>query len=137
MEKIQQDEEERNFENETIITKENLHLFNDISISQLWIIGAHKESIRHIHYIDITPRIIVTTSHDLRIKIFGADDGSDQGEFKQIANRTKPIPIGIKYYLLDPFGEEETTGEAHYFKRKDVIGFVPNKNQDNTSNQQI
>jgi hypothetical protein len=82
MEKIQQDEEERNFENETIITKENLHLFNDISISQLWIIGAHKESIRHIHYIDITPRIIVTTSHDLRIKIFGADDGSDQGEFK-------------------------------------------------------
>ncbi len=137
MEKIQQDEEERNFENETIITKENLHLFNDISISKLWIIGAHKESIRHIHYIDITPRIIVTTSHDLRIKIFGADDGSDQGEFKQIANRTKPIPIGIKYYLLDPFGEEETTGEAHYFKRKDVIGFVPNKNQDNTSNQQI
>ena len=89
MEKIQQDEEERNFENETIITKENLHLFNDISISQLWIIGAHKESIRHIHYIDITPRIIVTTSHDLRIKIFGADDGSDQGEFKQMANRTK------------------------------------------------
>ena len=37
---------------------------------KLWIIGAHKESIRHIHYIDIYPRIIVTTSHDLRIKIF-------------------------------------------------------------------
>ena len=82
MEKIQQDEEERNFEIETIITKENLHLFNDISISQLWIIGAHKESIRHFHYIDITTIIIVTTSHDLRIKTFGADDGSDQGEFK-------------------------------------------------------
>ena len=82
MEKIQQDEEERNFENETIITKENLHIFNDISISKLWIIGAHKESIRHINYIDIYPIIIVTTSHDLRIKIFGADDGSAQGEFK-------------------------------------------------------
>ena len=82
MEKIQQNEEERNFENETIKTKENLHLFNDISISKLWIIGAHKESIRHIHYIDIYPIIIVTTSHDLRIKTFGADDGSDQGEFK-------------------------------------------------------
>ena len=82
MEKIQQDEEERNFENETIITKENLYLFNDISISKLWIIKAHKESIGNIHYIDIYPRIIVTTSHDLRIKTFGADDGSDQGEFK-------------------------------------------------------
>ena len=76
------DIEERNFENETIITKENLHLFNDISISKLWIIGTHTESIIHIHYIDIYPRIIVTTSHDLRIKTFGADDGSDQGEFK-------------------------------------------------------
>ena len=82
MEKIQQDEEERNFENETIITKENLHIFNDISISKLWITEAHKESIRHINFIDIYPRIIVTTSHDLRIKIFGADDGSAQGEFK-------------------------------------------------------
>ena len=69
--------------------------------SQLWIIGAHKESIRHIHYIDIIPRIIVTPSHDLRIKIFGADDGSDQEEFKQIANRTKPIFIGIKYSTLN------------------------------------
>ena len=29
-----------------------------------------------------TPIIIVTTSRDLRIKIFGADDGSAQGEFK-------------------------------------------------------
>ena len=82
MEKIQQDEEERNFENETIITKENLYLFNDISISKLWIIGAHKEIIRNIHYIDIYPRIIVTTSHDLRIKILGADDDLDQGGFK-------------------------------------------------------
>ena len=76
------DIEERNFENETIITKENLHIFNDISISKLWIIGAHKESIRHINYIDIYPIIFVITSRDLRIKIFGADDGSDQGEFK-------------------------------------------------------
>ena len=54
-----------------------------------------------------------------------------------MANRTKPIPIGIKYYLLDPFGEEEANGEAHYFKRNDIINFVPSHNQDNTSNQQI
>ena len=137
MEEIQKNEEDRDFENETIITKENLHLFNDITIKHLWSTEAHKESIRHIHYIDITPRIIVTTSHDLRIKIFGADDGKYQDEFKQIANRTKPIPIRIKYYLLDPFGEEETSGEARYFKRKDIANFTPNQNQDNTGNQQI
>ena len=137
MEDIQKNEEDRDFENETIITKENLHLFNDISIKHLWCTEAHKESIRHIHYIDINPRIIVTTSHDLRIKIFSADTGKYQDEFKQIANRTKPVPIGIKYYLLDPFGEEETSGEAHYFKRKDIANFTPSQNQENTGNQQI
>jgi hypothetical protein len=129
--------EERNFDNETIITKENLHLFNNISIKHLWCTEAHKESIRHIHYIDVQPRIIVTTSHDLRIKIFAADDGKFQDEFKQMANRTKPVPVGIKYYLLDPFGEEENSGEAHYFRRKDIINFIPNQNNENTSNQQI
>ena len=137
VEDIKKNEENRDFEGETIITKDNLHLFNDISIKNLWCTEAHKESIRHIHYIDINPRIIVTTSHDLRIKIFGADDGKYQDEFKQIANRTKPVPIGIKYYLLDPFGEEEANGEAHYFKRKDIVNFEQNKNQDNISNQQI
>ena len=137
VEDIKTNESNRNFDNETIITKDNLHLFNDITIKHLWFTEAHKESVRHIHYIDITPRIIVTTSHDLRIKIFSADNGTYQDEFKQMANRTKPIPIGIKYYLLDPFGEEEANGEAHYFKRNDIINFVPSHNQDNTSNQQI
>ena len=137
MEDIQKNEEDRDFENEPIITKENLHLFNDISIQHLWTTEAHKESIRHIHYIDIQPRIIVTTSHDLRIKIFGADDGKFMDEFKQIANRTKPVPTGIKYYLLDPFGEEESSGEPHYFKRKDIANFIPSQGQDNTANQQI
>lgn len=137
MEEIQTKEEGRNFENETIITKENIHLFNDLNIKHLWAVEAHKESIRHIHYIDIQPRIIVTTSHDLRIKIFGADDGKYKDEFKQIANRIKPVPIGIKYYLLDPFGEEDTSGEALYFYRKDILNFNPAQNQDNGSNQQI
>ena len=137
MDEIKKAEENRNFDTETIITKENLSLFNNISIKNLWCTEAHKESIRHIHYIDVNPRIIITTSHDLRIKIFGADDGKYKDEFKQSANRTKPIPVGIKYYLLDPFGEEENSGEAHYFKRKDIINFNPNQRNDNTSNQQI
>ena len=138
MEDITKNEEDRNFENEPIITKENIHLFNDISIKHLWCTKeAHKESIRHIHYIDVQPRIIVTTSHDLKIKIFGADDGKYQDEFKQIANRTKPVPIGIKYYLLDPFGEEDNLGEPHYFKRKDITNFTPSQSQENSNNQQI
>ena len=137
MEEITTKEEGRNFENETIITKENIHLFNDLSIKHLWAVEAHKESIRHIHYIDITPRIIITTSHDLRIKIFCADDGKYKDEFKQIANRIKPVPIGIKYFLLDPFGEDDITGEPLYFVRKDILNFNPSQNQDGGNNQQI
>ena len=137
MEDITTKEEGRNFENEPIITKENIHLFNDLNIKNLWSVEAHKESIKHMHYIDIQPRIIITTSHDLRIKIFGADDGKYKDEFKQIANRIKPVPIGIKYFLLDPFGEEEVSGEPFYFKRKDIINFNPSQNQDSGGNQQI
>ena len=137
MEDIKTKEEGRNFENEPIITKENIHLFNDLNIKHLWSVEAHKESIRHMHYIDIQPRIIITTSHDLRIKIFGADDGKFKDEFKQIANRIKPVPIGIKYFLLDPFGEEDTSGEPLFFSRKDIINFNPAQNQDGGSNQQI
>ena len=137
MEDITTKEEGRNFENEPIITKENIHLFNDLNIKNLWSVEAHKESIKHMHYIDIQPRIIITTSHDLRIKIFGADDGKYKDEFKQIANRIKPVPIGIKYFLLDPFGEEEASGEPFYFKRKDIINFNPSQNQDSGGNQQI
>ena len=137
MEEITTKEEGRNFENETIITKENIHLFNDLNIKHLWTVEAHKESIRHIHYIDIQPRIIITTSHDLRIKIFDADDGKYKDEFKQIANRIKPVPIGIKYYLLDPFGEDDITGDPQYFQRKDIINFNPAQNQDSGNNQQI
>ena len=137
MEDIKTKEEGRNFENEPIITKENIHLFNDLNIKHLWSVEAHKESIRHMHYIDIQPRIIITTSHDLRIKIFGADDGKYKDEFKQIANRIKPVPIGIKYFLLDPFGEEDTTGEPYFFTRKDIANFSPSQNQDTGNNQQI
>jgi len=129
--------EQRNFDNETIITKENYDLFTGVKIINLWSIEAHKESIRHIHYVDLYPRIIITTSHDLRIKIFEAETGKFQDEFKQISNRFKPIPIGIKFYLLDPFSDDnKIKSEPMFFYRKDIEKFNPMVNQEN-SNQQI
>ena len=113
MEEITTKEEGRNFENETIITKDNIYLFNDLNIIHLWPLEAYKESIRHIHYIDIQTRIIITTLHDLRIKIFDTDDGKYKDEFKQIENRIKSVPVCMKYYLLDPFGEDDITGDPH------------------------
>ena len=131
------DNEIRNFENEPKTTKENLKLFTQMKIKQLWSIEAHKESIKHIHYVELEPRIIITTSHDLRIKIFGAEDGKYKDEFKQSSNRTKPVPIGIKYFLLDPFGNEELRddSEAFLYTRKDIEDFQPSAAQENESQQ--
>ena len=114
MKEITTKEEGRNFENKTIIvTKENIHLFNDFNIIHLWPLKAYKESIRHIYYIDIKPRIIITTLHDLRIKIFDTDDENYKDEFKQISNIIKPFPVCMKYYLLDPFREDDIAGDPH------------------------
>ena len=113
------------FSSDPIIMKENIHYFNDLNINHLWKINAHNESIRHIHYIDIDPRIIVTTSYDLKIKIFSADNGKYKDEFRQIANRMKPVPIGIKYYILDPFGEMDNNSGEKFIYRKDILNFIP------------
>ena len=73
----------------------------------------------------------------MRIKIFEAETGKFQDEFKQISNRFKPIPIGIKFYLLDPFSDDnKIKSEPMFFYRKDIEKFNPMLNQEN-SNQQI
>lgn len=58
-------------------------------------------------YEDLESQVLITTSHDLGIKVF--DVSND--EFKLSLNRYKPIPFGIKYYILDPFGTDE---RGHY-----------------------
>ena len=134
-------DESRNFENETIITKENQTLFNDLTIPFLWATEAHKMCIKHIHYVDIDPQIIVTTSNDLRIKIFDANSGEFLDEFKQNSSKQKSIPISIKYYLFDPFVEDDNNNienkEPLFFTRKDIEKFVPNIKNDNNNNQLI
>jgi WD40 repeat protein len=122
---------------EPIITKENIDIFNNIKIKNIWKITAHEESIRHILYIDIEPRIIVTSSYDLKIKIFSADTGKYKDEFKQIANRIKPIPIGIKFFILNPFGEKDINSEARYIYRKDIANFSCSQINNETSRQHI
>ena len=133
--------EKRKFELETIITKENLHLFSQLVLPKLWYIEAHKEAIKHLHYINIEPQIIISTSHDLRIKAFAVSNGEYKDEFKQNANNYKSIPIGIKYYLLDPFGNNNNNDDVnkppqpYYYSRKDINGFTMNLNNENEYQQ--
>ena len=133
--------EKRKFDIETIITKENVHLFSQVVLPKVWYIEAHKESIKHLHYIDIEPQVIISTSHDLRIKAFAALNGEYKDEFKQSANNYKSIPIGIKYYLLDPFGNNNNNDDInnppqpYYYSRKDINGFTMNLNNENEYQQ--
>jgi len=60
----------------------------------------------HYKFNRVIPNFIVSTSHDLRIKIFNAEDGVYQDELKQIANKFPPVPIGIKYRGIDPISSK-------------------------------
>jgi hypothetical protein len=75
---------------------------NDVKEKMLWWTEAHKESIKYIHYSDIEPNIIITTSHDLKVKLFLAENGKYIDELKQIANKFNEVPIGIIYRGEDP-----------------------------------
>ena len=68
----------------------------------LWWTEGHKEAIKHIHYSNIEPNLIITTSHDLKVKLFLADTGVYIDELKQIANKYNSVPIGIIYRGEDP-----------------------------------
>jgi hypothetical protein len=55
-----------------------------------------------IIYYSIDPNTLITTSHDLKIKLFSADTGEFFDEFRHISNKYSSVPIGIKYRGADP-----------------------------------
>ena len=63
----------------------------------------HNEAIKHLYHVDIEPNILISTSNDLHVKIILAEDGEIKDELKQISIKYKPVPIGIKYSVNDPF----------------------------------
>ena len=92
-----------------------------IKINFIWGKEAHKESIKHIYLVDIEPKIVISTSNDLHIKIYSADKGQYKDELKQISVKYKPIPIAIKYSVNDPFkSKNEQKKEEFIIYRKQV-----------------
>ena len=124
-------------ENEPIITLEVYQQFRSIKIPLIWKIEAHKELIKHIMHVNIEPKIVITTSNDLKIKIFSAETGKFKDELRQVASKYKPIPIGIKYKITNPFqSKNEQTQEEHILLRKDLDS-LKNENLEEIENQQI
>ena len=75
---------------------------NDI-MDLLFIFEAHKECVKSIVFPNLNPNIIITTGNNRHVKLFNAVDGSFIDELNQCSGKHKEIPLGIKYYLTDPF----------------------------------
>jgi len=129
-------ESKKKGENDPLITLEVIENFKDINVNLKWAVEAHKESIKHIHHVEIEPKIIITTSNDLKIKIFDAKSGIFKDELRQISIKYKPIPIGIRYRVNDPFkSKSEQNYEEHIIMRNELDAFNK-ENMEDIENQQ-
>ena len=91
----------------------------------------HKESLKHIHHVNIEPRIVISTGNDLHVKIFSAETGQYKDELKQISCKYKPVPIGIKYTVNDPFkSKSEQSKEEFIIYRKELEGHTKENLED-------
>ena len=96
----------------------------------LFTIEAHKGCIKEIILPNINPNIIVTTGNDSRVKLFDANNGKFIDELSQQNEKNKEYPLGIKYYLSDPFVSKISVNNnqiEHIIYRKDIQNFKYNK----------
>ena len=107
-----------------------------IDIKEKWKIEAHKESIKHLYHVDIEPRIVISTSNDLHIKIFNADTSEYKDELKQISVKYKPVPIGIKYSVNDPFKSRGEQKKEEFIIYRDQLDGHAKENIEDIENQQ-
>ena len=107
-----------------------------IKIELKWKVEAHKESIKHLYHVDIEPKIVISTSNDLHVKIFGADNGKYKDELRQISVKYKPIPIGIKYSINDPFKSPNEQKKEEFIIYRNQLEGHTKENIEEIENQQ-
>ena len=107
-----------------------------IKVKLKWEKKAHNLAIKHIYHVDIEPRIVISTGNDLHVKIYSAETGDFKDELKQISCKYKPVPIGIKYTVNDPFkSKNEQNKEEFIIYRKQLEGHTK-ENLEDIENQQ-
>ena len=96
----------------------------------LFTIEAHKSCVKEIILPNINPSIIITTGNDSRVKLFDANNGKYIDELSQQNEKNKEYPLGIKYYLTDPFVSKIPSNSnqiEHIIYRKDIKNFKYSK----------
>ena len=84
------------------ITIECLSELEKYNIDKKYSYQIHKETINKIDFPKIDPNIIITTSTDRKVKLLNLE-GKVIDDLKQINNKYPEVPIGIKYFIADPF----------------------------------
>ena len=84
------------------ITIECLNELEQYNITKKYSYQIHKETINKIDFPIIDPNIIITTSTDRKVKLLNLE-GKVIDDLKQINNKYPEVPIGIKYFIADPF----------------------------------
>jgi WD40 repeat protein len=84
------------------ITIECLNELDKYNITKKYSYQIHKETINKIDFPIIDPNIIITTSTDRKVKLLNLE-GKVIDDLKQINNKFPEVPIGIKYFIADPF----------------------------------
>ena len=96
----------------------------------LYTFEAHKSCVKEIILPNINPSIIITTGNDSKVKLFDANTGKYIDELSQQNEKNKEYPLGIKYYLTDPFVSKipsNTNQIEHIIYRKDIKNFKYSK----------
>ena len=99
-------------------------------IQDIFCFEAHKEFIKEIIYPNIIPHIIITTGNDRRVKLFNIETGEYIDELNQASERFRELPLGIKYYLVDPFVskvDEKYNPKQEIIYRSDLKNFKTGK----------
>ena len=110
------------------IVSDTLKLFEELTITQKFFIQSNKEPVKNIFVPSMKPSVFITTSNDRKVKLFKSETGEYIDELRQIANKYKDIPIGVKYYIADPLQSKRTENEVMdtgIVYRKDIEGFHP------------
>ena len=114
----------------TIEMIKEIDVLNNDIMDLLFTFEAHKGCIKEIYFPKLNPNVIITTGNDLHVKIFSADNGVYIDELKQSSEKNKEYPLGIKYYLTDPFVskiDKDINLLESVVYRKDIANFKLSK----------
>ena len=99
----------------------------------LFTVEGHKGCIKEIILPNINPSIIITTGNDYRVRLFNAENGKYIDELSQQNEKNKEYPLGIKYYISDPFVSKVLVTKEqkeNIIYRKDIKNFKYSKVRD-------